>query len=132
MQIPRAFGLASRDDFPAGWGGHGAGNHGDDHVHRMTTMAALAAGLLAAGLLAAGAALAQQAPDAQTGSAKHQNWAAVRAACAADFKTYCAGQTGHANRHACIEQNRAKFSSGCQDAMTAAHHSHDSQSPPAQ
>jgi len=96
-------------------------------VHRMTFVAALAAGILAAG-----SASAQQGPTGQPATAKNPHWAAVHAACAADFKTFCAGQTGPANRRACIQQNRAKFSASCQGAMTQGHPGAGVQTSPAQ
>ena len=50
------------------------------------------------------------------------NMKAMRQACAADFKTFCSGvQPGGGRIRACLQQNAAKLSPGCQTALNGAH-----------
>ena len=78
----------------------------------MVTLAALAAG---------GSAFAQQpGPGAGAGAGPPPEVVAareaVRAACAADFKTLCDGKQGH-ERMMCLRDNADKASQPCKDAM---------------
>ena len=77
----------------------------------MVTLAALAVG---------GSALAQQpAPGGGGGQSPEVVAArqAMRAACAADFKTLCDGKEGR-EAFMCLRQNADKASAGCKDAMS--------------
>jgi hypothetical protein len=71
------------------------------------------------------AAAAPAAPKAAAGSAAKKptdaQIAAIRSACRSDYPKVCAGvPTGGAPALQCLDKNKAKVSSGCQQALSAA------------
>ena len=72
--------------------------------------------ILAGALAAAGAAFAQ--PQGAPGPSPEMlaARAAMREACAADFKTLCEGKQGR-EAMMCLRDNADKVSDGCKDAM---------------
>jgi hypothetical protein len=73
-------------------------------------------------LAGASAALAQAQPEPQPQQQMggHAN-GALREACAADAKTFCPGVPRGSGMHQCMRQNFDKLSSGCKEALKAAH-----------
>jgi len=81
-------------------------------------------GVTASALIAlAGPALAQQPTQAQAN--------AIRQACRADYQTYCASvPTGGSAALACLQQNAASLSQGCQTALGAISNGNAAAQPP--
>ncbi|HEV2533264.1 hypothetical protein [Phenylobacterium sp.] len=82
---------------------------------KLSILAALAA------LAVGGSAFAQEPPAGGGGAGPSPEMVAarqaMRAACAADFKTLCDGKEGR-EAFMCLRQNADKASAGCKDAMS--------------
>jgi hypothetical protein len=74
-----------------------------------------------------------QQPAASSASATAKSSAAagqVQEACADDFKKLCPdAQPGETAMHNCLKQHSKELSSGCKQAVKAAHKGHQSQAP---
>ena len=71
--------------------------------------------LLCVSMLAASAAVIAQAPPAPSPEMQAAREAMMKA-CDADIKSTCSGKEGR-EMFACLRENNAKLSKGCQDAM---------------
>src|SRR6267378_3708381 len=82
-------------------------------MFKMLGLVAAQGAMLAGAIVISASAFAQAPTDAQR--------AAIRSACRSDYPKVCAGvPTGGAPALQCLDKNKSKVSSGCQQALNAA------------